>query len=181
MSDKIRRILSLDFQIKSDIINIESEENTMPHFTPQTTKAIRAWLKENNFHVGCRLGKVMSFDPEGHYLIMPYDYDDCIDLYFMQFLQEHGLDGAPCVYAMSVLHEIGHSETENLFNEEEWDMDYLIKMVIPNKYKDTKECLYHYWNTRTELAANLWAIMYANTFPEKVSSLSLIIKQNLAE
>lgn len=148
------------------------------YFTKSTTKAIRKWLKDNGFNVSCRLGNEMVFDPNIDSIIVSKEYDTSADGYFMEFLREYGLTNDFDAITLSILHELGHAETEHLFSEEEWNNDMVIKAEFANQEViDEREYNYKYWKTNVEFSANLWVIMYVKAFPEKVNQLEDIIEE----
>ena len=154
-------------------------------FTAETNKKIRKWLKASNFKVGFRFGKCIAYEAEDKAITVEREYDATVDEFFVEFLTKNGLTSNCDVVALSILHEIGHFETEHLFTTDEWDMDFLIKETLEQKARDNKyegdvrAYLFEYWRTKTEYAANVWAIMYANTFPEKVEELTKILYERV--
>lgn len=155
-----------------------------PQINAETTKAIRAWLRANNIKVGCRLGKCFEYEPNEHFIVTAREYDDCVDKMFVNWLCKHGLNNeivkdASNIIALSVLHEIGHAETVKLFSDAEYMVDAIVKEIKVPNCKTYEQALEMYWNTPTETAANLWAIMYANTFPSKFASLSAILNKTI--
>lgn len=155
-------------------------------FTKQTTKEIRKWLKDNGFAVGCRIGKEMAFQPLDEdtncFIVVPKYYDSSLDTYFMNFLKKYGYKGDFDCITLSILHELGHFETEHLFSKEEWESDSVLKEVICfnpcENDKELEEVNYRYWQTPTEFSANLWLIMYVKAFADKVEELENIIDKN---
>lgn len=155
------------------------------NFTKITTEKIREWLKENNFKVGCRLSEVMAFQPldafNNAHIMVPKNYDNSIDNFFIDFLKKCGYNDNFEGFTLGVLHEIGHFETNHLFNFEEWYFDYLIKtaLFLENSYTEEqkKETLFKYWKTSTEFSANMWTIMYVQVFREKVVKLENLLKK----
>lgn len=148
-------------------------------FTPQTTKAIRKWLKENGFHTGCRLGRDMAYEPNENYIIVPRTYDEDLDIYFMKFLRKNGLKNDFDCTTLSILHELGYCETYHLFNEDEWNNDAMIKNVLSMGESDQEQFIYRYWQTETEFSANNWLIMYVKCFEHKVAELEDILWENM--
>jgi len=155
------------------------------NFTPETTKKLREWLKENNFEVGCRLGKEVAFQPaddfNNSHIIIPKTYDFSLDKFFIEFLKKYGYSDNFEAITLSFLHEIGHFETKHLFNQEEWNTDAFLKMSLGLKNNETqeeeKEIVFKYWETSTEFCANMWLIMYTQIFKEKVVKLEKILKK----
>ena len=158
----------------------------MVGFSKESIKAIRKWIRESGFSVGCRLTeKEFFYDSFQNAIFLPKNYaDEETDPFFKAFLLENGLKNADLnVITLSILHELGHAETDHLFTEEEWALDTLLKINNDEnaleKYANAKEYLYTYWNTLTEKSANNWAIMYANTFEMKTEKLNEIVEKAL--
>ena len=158
----------------------------MVGFSKESIKAIRKWIRESGFSVGCRLTeKEFAYDNTLNAILLPKHYEDEeTDPFFKAFLLENGLKNADLnVITLSILHELGHAETEHLFTIEEWALDTLLKINNDEnalkKYANAKEYLFAYWNTLTEKSANNWAIMYANTFETKTQILNEIVENAL--
>ena len=156
-------------------------------FTKESIKAIRKWIKESGFSVGCRLTeKEFFYDSFQNAIFLPKSYtDEETDPIFKAFLVENGLKNADLnVVTLSILHELGHAETDHLFTDTEWTFDAMLKISNDEnaleKFANAKEYLYAYWNTLTEKGANNWAIMYANTFETKTQILNEIVINALA-
>lgn len=150
-------------------------------FTTDTTKVIREWLKARGINTSARLFKNTSaeleYDPNNNYIKVPETYDGCLDNIFVAWLKAHGLKENLGVVALSVLHEVGHAVTYKFFTDEEWFECATIKEILYQKENATDEEMGDlYWNVRDEYAANMWLIMFVNTFPEKAKELSEKIK-----
>lgn len=155
-------------------------------FTKETIKPVRKWIKENGFSVGCRLTeKEFFYDSFSNAIYLPKGYtDEETDPFFKAFLVENGLKNENLnAVTLSILHELGHAETDHLFTETEWAFDAMMKIENDEhaleKYPTAKDYLYAYWNNLTEKSANNWAIMYANTFENKTEILNEIIEKVL--
>lgn len=158
----------------------------MVGFSKESIKAVRRWIKESGFSVGCRLTeKEFFYDNFHNAIFLPKNYaDEETDPFFKAFLLENGLKNADLnVVTLSILHELGHAETDHLFTDTEWTFDAMLKISIDenaiDKFANAKEYLYAYWNTLTEKGANNWAIMYANTFETKTQILNEIVENAL--
>lgn len=150
-------------------------------FTTDTTKAIREWLKARGINTSARLFKNASaefeYEPNYNYIKVPENYDGCLDDIFVGWLKAHGLKESLGAVALSVLHEVGHAVTYKFFTDEEWLECATIKEILYQKENATDEEMGDlYWNVRDEYAANMWLIMFVNTFPDKAKELSEKIK-----
>lgn len=155
-------------------------------FTLDTTKAIRKWLKKNGFSATCRLTKganaELQYDPNCNFIYVPVDYDDSLDELFLGWLRRHGL--SPDINidraTLSILHELGHSETFKYFTEDEWfECAALKELMYVNEEMTDEERGEYYWGMKDEYAANMWLIMFAKAFPDKVKKLSEKIIETL--
>lgn len=155
------------------------------YFSTKTTNAIRGWCRRNGLNCGCGLGgrieKGFAYSPEDHRIILPNVYiTNELDDYFVDYLKDKGVNINVDILVMTILHEIGHSETVKLFNDKEQKDDLIAKMEINiNITEDNlKQSNYKYWDLPTEHSANTWAINYATMFPQKVEKLTKIIYNN---
>ena len=142
-------------------------------FTKKSVKAINKWLKKCGFETRCVIekGGEMQFDPNDNLIILPKDYDDEPDTLFMKCLRDLGLTSDFDTVTLSILHELGHSQTAPLFTRKEWIACSLQKMFIPGG----EEGYFEYWKVKDELMANKWAVTYADFFGKKVQKLENII------
>lgn len=146
-------------------------------FTKETTKAIRKWLKQNGFNTTCVFGSEFEYDPTSNAIHMPKVYDNTFDTDFMKCLRELGLKTDFDCMTLSILHELGHHETEKYFSETEWENCALEKLALEfsETIEDESEFLTYYWNVANEKSANLWLVYYANMFTDKVQELENIL------
>lgn len=145
-------------------------------FTKDTTKAIRKWLKKNGFNTTCVFGSEFEYDPTTNKIEMPKVYDNEFDTDFIHCLRELGLKYDFDCITLSILHELGHHETEKYFSEDEWDMCALEKMALEmsEDISSQSEFLKYYWNVANEKSANVWLVNYVNLFSDKVQELENI-------
>jgi len=145
-------------------------------FTALTTKQIRQWLKDNGFSVGCRLGNEFLYDPTDNYIQVQKNYDDCFDYDFIKCLKKLGLKYDFDCITLSILHELGHHETECDFTEEEWDYDNVYKAFLQCTIKDQHKLNVKYWECETEKVANEWLVDFVKSNPKQVQDLEDIIE-----
>lgn len=148
-------------------------------FTKELIEELNAWLLANGFDLECGVGEELQYDVMINTIIVPLEYDNSLDTYFMNFLRKNGLENNFDAITLSLLHEIGHAETEHLFNRQEWNREAVIKSMLSMTDASIEEINYGYWSTATELSANLWLIMYVKLFAEKVEQLEEIIESFL--
>lgn len=155
-------------------------------FDANTTKALRNWFKANGFPCGCGLlspietifGCGFCFDAETNRVKLPRVYEsDFIEDNFVDYLKKNGLKTNVHWLAMTILHEVGHAHTINLFNERELKATQKAKIAISENenYKTQLEENLDYWALPVEDLANKWAITYANTFPGKTERLGKLL------
>ena len=152
--------------------------------TLDTTKAIRKWLKKYGFAATCRLtrGKnaELQYDPNYNLIYVPDRYNGDLDDLFIGWLERHGLETDTDPITLSILHELGHSETVKHFTEKEWfECAALKELLYADDNLTNEETGERYWNMPDEYAANMWLIMFVKAFPEKVKELSEKIKKTL--
>ena len=152
--------------------------------TLDTTKAIRKWLKKYGFAATCRLAKgknaELQYDPNYNLIYTPVCYYGDLDDLFVAWLKKHGLETDVDVITLSLLHEIGHSETFKHFTTDEWfECAALKELLYADDTLNDEETGERYWAMPDEYAANMWLIMFVKAFPEKVRELSENIKKTL--
>ena len=155
-------------------------------FNTKSTKALRNWFKANGFPCGCGLLTNWEnlfhigfcFDPEVNRVKLPRSWEcDFVQDNFLDYLKTQGLTTDANWLAMTILHEVGHAHTLNLFNERELKATAKAKKNISTcrKYNDLLEANLDYWALPVEDLANKWAITYANTFPKKTERLGKLL------
>lgn len=82
---------------------------------------------------------------------------------FMEFVGKNFPDIHADIFLWSVLHELGHRETEDEFDDDEWE-DYM--RAIFNCDSDIE-----YYNLPIEYAATDWAANYMRTHTAEVATL----------
>lgn len=149
-------------------------------YTKETSKAIRQWLKNYGFDSTCRLGKEFECDPSEHIIYIPRNNNGYGDYDFIICLRKLGLQNDFDTSTLSVLHELGHAETENNFSDFEWDMCALLKMELYEKSDkmDFSKYIQKYWNIKDEKMANKWLVKFVNNNPFAVQELEDILATN---
>lgn len=152
-------------------------------FDRNITNSLRAWFKRNGFTCGCGFenhsyAHGFCYDGETHRVEIPKTYNcEAIEENFISYLEENGLSVKADWLAMTILHEVGHSETVRFFTEKEHEINaqqkFILSFQMTNDNIDEINRLY--WKLPIENMANKWAISYANTFPEKVKRLEKVL------
>lgn len=76
---------------------------------------------------------------------------------------------------LAFLHEAGHSQTVNQYSNDEKKEYYYAKLFISWDSRYTKkEQQLAYWRVKDELAANIWAVNFANTNIKAIEELIAI-------
>lgn len=144
-------------------------------FTAFTTKLIRQWLKENDFDCGCRLGKEFLYEPTDNYIMVQKIYDNSWDFDFIECLRDLGLENDFDCTTLSILHELGHFETQWDFTDDEWENDNIWKMFLTQTITNEHELNVKYWESETEKVANEWLVWFVGNYKEQVQKLEDII------
>lgn len=153
----------------------------MIKFNNKTCNAINSWFEKNDFDLICKIGEDLEYYLEENIITIPKTYDDSMDCYFMKWLRQHGLTTDFDCLVLSILHEIGHFETENLFTYQEWENDNAFKVALQFTNLEDEEFYFSYWDSPTEYVANMWLITYANIFMTKCQDLEDLIFDNCKE
>lgn len=148
-------------------------------FSEKSIKAINEWAKKYGFNTEYIFVKsgALEFDPNENEITVPRAYDSDYDSAFMKFLRSIGLTADFDAVTLSILHELGHAQTLDLFTAKEWKWCAVQKAVLAGiSGGPDEEYLFTYWGIEDELAANNWLVLYTKSFPEKVRELENIIE-----
>ena len=151
-------------------------------FNKKTVKAINKWLRRNGFGAECVFvkGNELAYDPNDDIILVPKHYDDEPDGLFMRCLRNLGLTGDFDSTTLSILHELGHSQTCPILSAKEWRNCAEQKLMLAITTDVTSdESRFKYWEIADEYAANNWAVMFVKCFPKKVEKLEKIIEENV--
>ena len=100
--------------------------------------------------------------------------------YFEQFLYQYGLDYVGIFDpVLSLIHELGHSQTIQYFNAQEQLLCKLAKQF--NHSTNEQDWYNEYWEVPDEFAANMWAVNFINNHIEAVEELCDIYARDWAE
>ena len=140
---------------------------------------LNKWLEKNGFATTCEtIKKRMCYQPEEDIIYFPRKFDERGESLFIQCLRDLGLRYDFDNITLSFLHELGHAQTAPLFTTKEWNSFIKVKESQSITLDEDDDRFYlDYWELKDELAANTWAVLYANCFPEKVQKLEDIIGQ----
>ncbi len=149
-------------------------------FTEKSVKAINKWARKHGFNtefVFVKSGS-LEFDPNENEILVPRKYDSTFDCQFMKFLRGLGLTCDFDAVTLSLLHELGHAQTLDLFTTKEWKWCAAQKAVWAGVHEGPDDdYLFGYWNIEDELAANNWVVLYTKSFSKKVKELEDIVEQ----
>ena len=151
-------------------------------FTKKSIKAINKWARKHGFNTEYILINKgdLEFDPNENEITVPKAYDSDYDSEFMKFLRNNGLTCNLDAVTISILHELGHAQTVDLFTAREWKWCNAQKKIWAGIHDGpSEEYFFGYWNIEDELAANNWLILYTKSFPKKVQELEDIIETNV--
>ena len=123
--------------------------------------------------------------------VMEYDDDAVNEALFIESVRRAGLraDYSQVPYlAISMLHEIGHHMTFHFYNEEdvaEYELEEgRIRNIIQIENVDSeayKTAQFEYFNLPIELDATIWAVEFANDYPNFVWELEDILGNLIEE
>ena len=148
-------------------------------FTEKSIKAINKWAKKYGFNTEYIFVKsgALEFDPNENEVTVPRAYDSDYDSSFMKFLRGIGLTADFDAVTLSILHELGHAQTLDLFTAKEWKWCAAQTAILAGiSGGPDEEYLFTYWSIEDELAANNWLVLYTKSFPKKVQELENIIE-----
>lgn len=148
-------------------------------FNEKSIEAINKWARKHGFNTEYIFVKSgdLEFDPNENEVTVPRAYDSNYDSSFMKFLRGIGLTSDFDAVTLSILHELGHAQTMDLFTTKEWKWCAAQKIILAGISDGPDEdYLFTYWNIEDELAANNWLVLYTKSFPKKVQELENIIE-----
>lgn len=148
--------------------------------TKATKRTIQKWANRNHFDITVVLGNEFEYNSNTNELVIEKLYNTNNDKDFITCLNSLGLNTNVDTIILSILHELGHANTVDNFNDIKWAYDNFIKEHLYLFYKNRTTLNTIYWNRPTEKVANIWAINYANTHEKELKKLSEKIKKTLA-
>ena len=122
---------------------------------------LNKWLVHHGFEVECKYSKngAFQYDPNCDIIIIPGTYDDDPDSLFMKCLRGLGLTSNFDTLTYSFLHELGHSQTTNLFTtKESQECDAIKDFFSIAMDEDDDEFYLKYWEVRDEKLAKKRAV-----------------------
>ena len=141
--------------------------------------ALEKWLKEEGF--SCKVDythEEFGYDWAEDILYVGAPIGPEVGGWFAQFLYEYGCDVRNIDReVLPLLHELGHSMTNELFTEEELKHWYYIKLF---SYEDSYEYAFEYWSYDDEFSANLWVMKFIEERPDSVAALAEALKESVS-
>lgn len=142
----------------------------------QIEKIINDFIKENDFAevtavIGADFCYYDSLNRIQFSLVVPKESMKA----FTQFAINNGLKVDCGDFILALFHELGHSETIDLLDEEETAYCLGKKRILGNNRSDYQE----YMRLADEFAATAWAINYINNNAEKVKMLAEKVEKEM--
>lgn len=153
------------------------------------TSKLTDWLRTYGFDdINIQLADDFCYYPAIktiHIPVIEYEEDEINKTLFVESLKNAGLNDEfteiPYM-AMSFLHELGHYKTLSFYTDEEmneyWQTEDRIYNVINIADVDSEEyrkAQFEYFNLPVELDATVWAVGFANDYPNLVWDLEDIL------
>lgn len=137
-------------------------------------KAIREWLKKNNFNCDITFEDDFGYEWDTNILHIGILGYENVGRWFEQFLYEYGLEYVG-IYepVLALIHELGHYASLNDFEEEELKLLSVLKNFNDDRMGSQKQ-MNKYWELPDEFAANIWAINFINDNIEEIEALCRI-------
>jgi len=131
--------------------------------TDMITAALNTWLKKNNFEARCGgMESDFGWNPAQDYIFYSLTITEKSAQMFYEYTGELGLKYELDDFWLAFLHELGHSETWYLVDEEDWD--------VPIEITE-----YDYFRHPREAIATEWAVDFINEHPQLVRDLTQIV------
>lgn len=120
------------------------------------------------FDLDCKLGTDFGYYWESEVVEYAIIVTERFDKLFTEYLNAHYSDVTAPLFIWSLLHEVGHSETDDYFNTEAHCVfDEFKQSLDPDKDSDVME----YYNCPDEVLATKWAYLYIRDNAPKVEAL----------
>ena len=148
-------------------------------FNKHTTIQLRNWLNSNEFSASCWLGREFEYSPDLDCIYVPLHNNMWCDEEFINHLINMGYNPAMAltIETLSFLHELGHAETNEDFDNDEWNFGVTIANMVPLLDIEPEDMMDAYWNSPCEAAANEWLIDFINNDFDAVKELDNIMKK----
>lgn len=133
------------------------------------------WFYEQGFDCEFRRGDRFETIASEGVIYIPLHITEHCD-FFMEHLKKKGLRDDWSETVMSILHEVGHTETMpyDMTDDEKFN-DFLCIQALTAADAYTEDTFTAYWNTKTESLANEWAIEMANDYPDLIKELENVL------
>lgn len=122
---------------------------------------LNKWLKAHDFECTAELDTDFSFDGVRNVIYYSFVVPESHDVHFIDVCRECREEiGDVDTFILSFFHELGHYETEGMFEEKEWKhYDKLCRKLRSKGDLTLKDCN-KYWHDPIEYEATMWACDY---------------------
>lgn len=126
------------------------------------------WLAQNNFECTAELGTDFAYWYDKSVITYALVVSERMDRLFLDFAKRQGLKVDCGIFLLSFFHELGHNETMDLIDDD----DYKEAQTIKGTLDDTDEDCETYFNLADEYVATMWAIDYINKHETEIELLA---------
>lgn len=114
------------------------------------------------FGVDSDFSNDFSYDPEDRRVYFSILVSERADRLFKKYVSTHFGFGTPSIFMLSLLHEVGHSYTLDLFSKTRIAKAHLAKEKIKEELKknNSDEIYSQYFDLDIEKVATVWAVNY---------------------
>lgn len=152
--------LLLEIKMKSNLKGIKSINNYL-----------NQWLQENNFDCTVMFGTDFSYDFLNNMITYSLFLTECFYTDFIDVYKSCNKDiEVQDPFILAFFHELGHFETQDLFEDSEWEAYMKLCKRIKRKLHVGLKDLKKYWYSPIELEATNWACQYIIDNKEKIDN-----------
>ena len=136
------------------------------------TKRLQKWCEQNGFE-----DITIVSDSEWYYdhakteIAYTMGKDPVVEETFKEYCKKCGLLDEFDPFILSFFHELGHYETFDIVEDDEYENDYFCKVALNVKENRTRDDYFAYYDLEMEWMATAWAIKYIQLHTDEVREL----------
>ena len=140
------------------------------------TRALQNWVNQNGFEdISIICDDEWYYDHAKTAIAYTMSKDPIVEETFKEYCRNCGLLDDFDPFILSFFHELGHYETFDIVEDNEYENDYFCKVALNMKENRTREDYFAYYDLEMEWMATAWAIKYIQLHSDEVRELELEI------
>lgn len=138
------------------------------------------WLKDNGFDLTTRFEQDFGYYHNENVIAFGLLTTEKNEECFGNFVEDLG-GYYDLNFLNSFFHELGHHETYEDINDEDYNYGQMVKDYLANKKELNKYDLYTYFNLPIERAATEWGVNYINDHTPEIMKLNTKIREIIVD